>query len=84
MISIYAIKSKKKDWIYVGQTDNLERRLKEHNAGFNKSTKPYLPFEIIFQETYLNRNDARLAEKYYKSAAGKRKLRTILKNLGPV
>jgi len=53
MITVYAIKSQKKDWIYVGQTDNLERRLKEHNSGFNKSTKPYFPFELIFQEKFL-------------------------------
>lgn len=43
MITVYAIKSKNKEWIYVGLTNDLERRLFEHNSGYNKSTKPHLP-----------------------------------------
>jgi putative endonuclease len=46
MYFVYTIKSQKKDWIYVGMTDHIERRLPQHNAGFNKSTKPYVLFDF--------------------------------------
>jgi putative endonuclease len=32
---------------YVGQTDNIERRLAEHNAGKVKSTKAFIPWKIF-------------------------------------
>jgi len=48
MYLVYAIKSKTRNYIYVGLTNNIERRLKEHNEGFNKTTKPYRPFELIY------------------------------------
>ena len=78
MITVYAIKSQIKNWLYVGQTNNLERRLKEHNSGNNTSTKAYAPFTLVFSESFENRMEARKAEKYYKSAAGKRKLNKML------
>lgn len=84
MIVVYAIKSQIRNWLYVGQTNNLERRLHEHNSGLNKSTKPYKPFDLVFQEKFSDRNKAREAEKYYKSAGGKRKLNLLLKSQGPV
>lgn len=77
MITVYAIKSTQVDWIYVGQTNNIQRRLHEHNEGFNKSTKPYRPFDLIFTENFPDRAAARTKEKYLKSAAGKRKLKRL-------
>jgi putative endonuclease len=78
MITVYIIKSQIKNWLYVGQTNDIARRLKEHNHGLNKSTKAYAPFKLVYTESFENRLDARKAEKYYKSAAGKRKLYKLL------
>ncbi|MBQ4818621.1 GIY-YIG nuclease family protein [Aquimarina sp. MMG016] len=72
MIFVYALLSEVKDWIYVGMTDNLDRRVLQHNKGYNKSTAPYRPFTLLFKEEYPNRIEARKREKYLKSAAGKR------------
>jgi len=44
MIFIYVIKSKEKKFRYVGITNNIKRRIAEHNSGKNKSTAPYYPF----------------------------------------
>jgi putative endonuclease len=52
MISVYAIKSIVAEYIYVGMTSNLQRRLHEHNSGQNQSTKSYKPFPIIFVEEF--------------------------------
>jgi putative endonuclease len=71
MIYVYVLKSFERNYIYVGITENLIRRLKEHNNGYNKTTKPYAPFELIHQEEFSNRKEARTKEKYYKSGSGK-------------
>jgi len=73
----YAIKSLKKSYIYVGITDNVNRRIKQHNSGYNKTTKPYLPYKIILIETFNDRLEARLREKYLKSGIGKEYLKNL-------
>ena len=50
---------------------DLERRLKEHNAGKSKFTKAYLPWKFIYTEFIGERNEARAREKYLKSGVGK-------------
>ena len=59
-------------------TQNLERRLKEHNSGETKSNKAYAPFKIVYFEEHENADDARKREKYLKTSAGRR----FLKNKG--
>ena len=75
MYYVYAIKSLKKDWLYVGITDSLERRLHQHNKGQNRSTKPYAPFKLVYFEKTTDRQSARVREKYLKTASGKRWLK---------
>ena len=48
-------------------TNNIERRLYEHNLGKSKSTKSYAPFQIIYQEDVENSHMARIREIYLKS-----------------
>jgi putative endonuclease len=69
---VYAIVSQKRNYIYIGLTNNLNRRFSEHNQGYNKTTKPYLPFKLIFSEKYPTRIEARKREKYLKSGYGKK------------
>jgi len=77
MIYVYAIRSTNRKCIYVGMTNNLERRLLEHNKGENKSTKAYKPFELIYSEHFINRIEARIKEKYLKSGIGKEFLKSL-------
>ena len=79
MYHVYAIKSISKNYIYVGMSNNLERRLKEHNNGENSSTKAYKPFILILSEMHENRIIARNREKYLKSGIGKEFLKSLLK-----
>lgn len=77
---VYLLRSiNKPDWIYVGYTENLKERLKEHNSGDSKSTAYYKPFELIHYEAYRNRKDAKRRELYLKTTKGKTTLRTMLK-----
>ena len=48
MIYVYAIKSFTRHYIYVGMTNDIDRRLTEHNNGENRSTKAYKPFMLIY------------------------------------
>jgi len=77
MYTVYAIKSAHRNYIYVGLTDNLERRFNEHNSGFNKTTSPYKPFYLIYSEIFPTRVAARQREIYLKSGIGKEYLKTI-------
>ncbi|MBU1101398.1 MAG: GIY-YIG nuclease family protein [Bacteroidetes bacterium] len=52
-------------------TDNFNKRFNDHNAGYNKSTKFYAPFEVIYKEEVETMAIGRRKEKYLKSHAGK-------------
>ena len=58
-------------------TNNLERRLSQHNNGENRSTKAYKPFELIYFEEFKTRMEARNKEKYLKSGIGKEFLKKL-------
>jgi putative endonuclease len=68
---VYILKKRKDGEIYIGYTDNLKRRIKEHNAGNNV-------WELVYYEAYKARKDASLREKrlkYYGKALGQLKRR---------
>ena len=75
---VYAIKSLVANFIYVGLTDNIERRFKQHNEGRGRATKPYRPFKLIHLEEFSTRADARKREVYLKSGVGKEFLRSLI------
>ena len=77
MFYVYVISSEKRKYIYVGLTNNVERRIGEHNQGKEKTTRPYAPFRTILVESHPTRIEARKREKYLKSGVGKEFLRTI-------
>ncbi|HOP03519.1 MAG TPA: GIY-YIG nuclease family protein [Tenuifilaceae bacterium] len=75
---IYALVSQFDGRIYVGMSQDIDRRLTEHNAGKVKSTKGFVPWVLFFKELAGNAEQARTREKYYKAASGKKKLKAIL------
>lgn len=54
----YIIKSKITDRYYIGETDNLQRRITLHNEGNSISTKAYIPWEIVYFEKFDTRTEA--------------------------
>ena len=75
--AVYAISSKRTNYIYVGLTDNLDRRFNQHNTGKEKTTRPYAPFKLIFTEKFASRPAARKKEKFLKSGCGKEFLKSL-------
>jgi putative endonuclease len=68
---VYIIRSEKDGRFYVGITEHIERRLKEHNSGKTTSTKSYVPWILFFTESFETRIEARAREVYLKSGIGK-------------
>ena len=81
MYDVYVLKSLKDGRFYTGITNNLERRLKEHNKGKSStpSTKNRGPFMIVYREKVKTRGEARKREKYLKSGAGREIIKNIFK-----
>ena len=61
-------------------TNDLERRLSEHNSGKSIYTNKFKPWKIIYTEEYGTIEEARDKEKYYKTSAGRIQLKKILTN----
>lgn len=62
MFYVYVLRSKKDGENYIGSTNDLRRRFKEHNEGEVFSTKSRAPFEIVYYEAYKAEKDARRRE----------------------
>ncbi len=77
---VYVLKSQEFDYRYVGHTDNLIKRLSDHNSGKTKSNKAFAPFDIIYFEAFDTRKEAIKREKYFKSGSGREYLKTLLHN----
>ncbi len=45
--------------------------MQRHNCGYERTTKPYAPFILIYKETLDTRKEARAREKYLKSGVGR-------------
>jgi len=69
MFYVYVIKSRKDDSLYIGYSDDLKRRMKEHNAGLNFSTRNKVPWELIYYEAYKSKSDAKYRESNLKRFA---------------
>ena len=78
MYQVYAIASIQRKFVYVGITANLKQRLERHNKGYEKTTKPYAPYQLIYSEEAIDRPRAREREKHLKSRSGKRELYKII------
>jgi len=79
MVYTYVIRSNKDKKFYTGTTNNLRKRLNEHNEGKVISTKNRGPFELIYFESCINSDDAFTRERYLKTGMGKRYLKNRLK-----
>jgi len=63
----------------VGYTNDINRRLQEHNDGKVKSTQNRVPLSLVYWEGCLTQQDALKREKYLKTAWGKRYIKNRIK-----
>lgn len=68
----YVLESLKNGTKYIGSTEDLKKRLVQHNSGVGSIyTKRNYPFKLIYYEAYLNKKDSIKAEKFYKTGYGR-------------
>ena len=75
---VYILYSISVDRYYVGQTSNLEDRLKRHNQGRSKYTKSGIPWKLMYKESFETRSEAMAREKKIKSSESRDQLRSYI------
>jgi putative endonuclease len=78
--AVYVLRSLKDGFFYIGFTTDLGRRLTEHEQGESPATAPRRPFELVYSEYHCSKQDALRREGYFKTTAGKKALRLMLRN----
>ncbi|HUC88725.1 MAG TPA: GIY-YIG nuclease family protein [Candidatus Paceibacterota bacterium] len=73
MFYVYILKSQKDKELYIGSTNNLKRRVDEHQNGKSFSTQFRIPFELVYYEAYKNEKDAREREQALKLRGNSRR-----------
>jgi len=76
--TVYILYSISVDRYYVGQTSNLEDRLKRHNQGRSKYTKSGIPWKLMYKESFETRSEAMAREKKIKSSESRDQLRSYI------
>jgi len=71
MFTLYILYSKSLDRYYVGYTNDLERRIDEHNRKKGKFTDTGIPWKLVHTELYSTKKEAMAREKYIKSRKSK-------------
>ena len=64
---LYILESELNNSLYIGQSNNVLKRLDEHNNGYNKSTKSKKPWKLIFSIELEDRSEALKLERKLKS-----------------
>ncbi len=77
---VYILQSLKNDRFYIGSTNNLEKRLIEHNQGKSTYTNLTKPFKIIFSQEFDNLSIARKIEYKIKSFKSKKVIISIIES----
>ena len=72
MFLVYAIESLAIKRIYIGHTQDLDKRLQYHNSGYVKSTARDRPWALVALEKVESKNEARWIERALKTSRAKR------------
>ena len=78
MYIVYILYSSSLDKYYVGYTNDIERRLSEHNRKKGKYTDGGIPWHLVHQEEYGSKSEAMNREKTIKSKKSRQYILSIL------
>jgi len=79
MYYVYILKSESNGKYYIGYTSNLNQRISNHNSGKNVSTKPGIPWKIMYSEKFEDKKLAWLRERQIKSYKGGEAFKKLVK-----
>ena len=79
---VYILYSPSKDQYYVGQTNDLSKRLARHNAGYERFTKSRKPWELEHSEGFETRAEAMIKERKLKNLKSQEKIKSYIDKKG--
>jgi putative endonuclease len=80
MYYVYVLRSEASRRLYKGVTDDVTRRLHEHNDGLSASTKHWRPWRLVHVEEFATRAEALRRERFLKTGRGREELQGLLDN----
>jgi len=80
MYSVYILQSINSGRYYIGHTDEITRRLTEHNSGMSKYTRRERPWKLVYTENYTTRSAAMRRELEIKSKKSKKYIVELIKS----
>lgn len=83
MYYVYVLINLKNNRLYTGSTDDIVRRIKEHNTGKSRYTRATRPFKLLYTETFKTLSEARRREMFLKTGKGRKLLKQVLSNMRP-
>lgn len=84
MYYLYILKNDRSSRFYIGSTNNLKRRLREHRAGKTRTTKVLGTLNLVYSEEFETEDKARLREKKLKSYKSRKYIEWLIDKYGPV
>ena len=82
MHHVYILLNEAKSKTYTGVTNDIQRRLKEHNQGKVAFSRKFVPYTILHTEEFLTASEAYATEKFYKSTSGRRIIKKYILEIG--
>jgi putative endonuclease len=77
----YILFSEKFDKFYVGHTNDLDRRITEHNSGFSKSTKAAIPWKLVLSKSFASKSEAYAFERKIKSMKSRKFILDLINSI---
>jgi len=78
MFYTYIIKSCRTNRYYVGYSEDVSKRLNQHNAGQNISTKSGIPWKLVYYEKFETRTEAWKRERQIKRYKGGKAFKVLI------
>ena len=80
----YILFSQKLNKFYIGSTDDIYRRLSDHNRGKTSFTKTGIPWDLVYKEAFPTRSEALRREKYIKNQKSVIYIRSLIDKFSSV
>lgn len=77
---VYVLVSEADGKLYAGYSTDLKQRLTDHFHGRVPATAPRRPLHLLYCEYHSSKTDALRREKYFKTTAGKKALKLVLRD----
>jgi putative endonuclease len=83
MFFVYVLQSLKDLSFYVGQCDDLDKRMSKHFDGFSKYTSTKRPLRLKYFEVYERRTEALIRERQIKNMKSRKYIQQLITNWNP-